>query len=122
MYHIAKKYHPLYLEKMNIIDKGGKYKTIFNNLITIVKQCQQKYGGKTELATEQDELIVKLCDAWEEAVSYGLKSPQFSVLKNVQEMVSGNNATEANFWEFCLKHLTNHEKERFEDLRNVRRN
>lgn len=29
-------------------------KALMDELLTVVKECQKKYGGKTELATEED--------------------------------------------------------------------
>lgn len=36
-------------------------KTIFSELMSIVKELQTKYGGKTELATESDLRLVFCC-------------------------------------------------------------
>lgn len=44
--------------KINSIINNNKYaverKEIFDELMDIVKECQTKYGGKRELATEND--------------------------------------------------------------------
>lgn len=91
---------------------------VLNDLRDLVKRCQTKYGGKKELATDEDDLIVKLCNSWEAVLSHGLKAPHTSVLKNVQDIVSGN-STEATFWDVFQVHLTNHERERYESLQHV---
>ncbi|XP_055534917.1 sorting nexin-29 [Wyeomyia smithii] len=93
-------------------------KALADELLTVVKECQKKYGSKTELATESDSRIVLLCDTWERALSHGLKSSA-SLLKNVADLVAGGNLEAPNFWDFAFKHLTNHEKERFSTLRHV---
>lgn len=98
--------------------KPEKCKDVLDDLIDLVKRCQTKYGGKKELATEKDILVLKLCEAWEKALSHGLKPPYTSMLKSVQDIVSGNN-TDTTFWDFGQTHLTNHEKERFEKLQHV---
>ncbi|XP_055586318.1 sorting nexin-29 [Uranotaenia lowii] len=93
-------------------------KALTDELLAIVQECQRKYGGKTELATESDSRILLLCDTWERALSHGLKSTN-SVLKNVTDLVAGSGPELPVFWNFAFKHLTNHEKERFSTLRHV---
>ncbi|KXJ69160.1 hypothetical protein RP20_CCG028495 [Aedes albopictus] len=105
-----------------IIGSSRKYeierKALMDELLTVVKECQKKYGGKTELATEEDSRIILLCDTWERVLSHGLKSTS-SVLKNVTDLVAGGSVEMPVMWEFTFKHLTNHEKERFSALRHV---
>ncbi|XP_062533806.1 sorting nexin-29-like [Armigeres subalbatus] len=93
-------------------------KALMDELLTVVKECQKKYGGKTELATEEDSRIILLCDTWERVLSHGLKSTS-SVLKNVTDLVAGGSVEMPVVWDFAFKHLTNHEKERFAALRHV---
>ncbi|XP_058444266.1 sorting nexin-29 [Malaya genurostris] len=93
-------------------------KALAEELLTVVKECQKKYGSKTELATESDSRIVLLCDTWERALSHGLKSNS-SVLKNMTDLVASGSLEIPTFWDFAFKHLTNHEKERFSTLRHV---
>ncbi|XP_065081553.1 sorting nexin-29 [Ochlerotatus camptorhynchus] len=107
-----------------IIGVGGgkKYeierKTLMDELMAVVKECQKKYGGKTELATESDSRIILLCDTWERVLSHGLKSSG-SMLKNVADFMAGGSLEVPVLWDFAFKHLTNHEKERFSALRHV---
>lgn len=93
-------------------------KTLADELLAVVKECQKKYGSKTELATESDSRIVLLCDTWERVLTHGLKSTS-SVLKNVTDLMAGGSPEVPVFWDFAFKHLTNHEKERFSTLRHV---
>lgn len=93
-------------------------KTLSDELLAVVKECQKKYGSKTELATENDPRIVLLCDTWERVLTHGLKSNS-SVLKNVTDLMAGGSQEVPVFWDFAYKHLTNHEKERFSTLRHV---
>uniref|UniRef100_A0A8D8C8W0 Sorting nexin-29 n=2 Tax=Culex pipiens TaxID=7175 RepID=A0A8D8C8W0_CULPI len=93
-------------------------KTLSDELLAVVKECQKKYGSKTELATENDSRIVLLCDTWERVLTHGLKSNS-SVLKNVTDLMAGGSQEVPVFWDFAYKHLTNHEKERFSTLRHV---
>ncbi|ETN61033.1 hypothetical protein AND_007326 [Anopheles darlingi] len=102
-------------------------KVLIGELLVAVRDCQRHYGGKTELATEQDPRIRLLCEAWEGLLAHGLKQGSVSgMLQNVVgELValssgSGAAATDgAVFWDFAYRHLTNHERERFSTLRHV---
>lgn len=65
--------------------------------------------------------IVKLCTAWEYALSHGLKSSVTSIFKNVTDIVvgsSGNNE-QTTFWGFAYSNLSQQERERFNTLRHV---
>lgn len=105
-------------------DSSGK---LLSTLLDYVKQCQVKYGGKTELATEFDHCVAGLCCALEAVLSHGLRTkPQDelhgSALKQVSDIVSSslsfNNET-PGFWPFVKHHLTKHEQERYAVLRNI---
>ncbi|KAJ6638452.1 Sorting nexin-29 [Pseudolycoriella hygida] len=108
----------------NHLPNSNKYgegsKSLLKELILIVKDCQTRYGGKTELATEDDQKIVKLCSAWEYGLSHGLKSFTSSIFKNVTELVSGGVVEQTTtFWEFAYNNLSQQERERFSTLRHV---
>lgn len=98
-------------------DQPRNSKIILDQLLSIVKECQCKYGGKTELATEQDMKIVRLCLAWERALGHGIKQ-QSSFVQNVTDLISGT-TDQPNFWTFAYQHLTKHEKERFSTFRHI---
>uniref|UniRef100_A0A336MSB6 CSON003934 protein n=1 Tax=Culicoides sonorensis TaxID=179676 RepID=A0A336MSB6_CULSO len=79
---------------------------IMKDLVNIVNECKEKYNkSRTELATETDSRILRLLDCWEMVLFHGLKSNIFK--------------TTHSFWEIAYQHLTRHEKERFDGLRNV---
>lgn len=99
---------------------------ILNKLIKTAKECQENFGGRKELATEKDEVTARLLNTLEDAFFFGLKTQSSSlpiaIFQNVHEIVLGNNSQTTNdclFWDFCQKHLTNHERERFDGLKNV---
>ncbi|XP_052854618.1 sorting nexin-29 [Drosophila gunungcola] len=108
---------------------GQRREDIFRRLQECAHQILQAYGGK-ELASDRDELVLELCDSLEELLSYGLRQSTSAVfsaasfIQNMQEMVSGNagggsNNNEYTFWEFCQTHLTPHERQRYEDLKQI---
>lgn len=112
--------------------------TLLSNLLSCVQQCQVRYGGKSELATENEEVVSKLCRSLELALSHGLKlqSRTGFALKQVTELVSNNfggflmNAGGATtsetsssptpvMWSFIKAHLNRHELERYMLLKSV---
>ncbi|XP_050672741.1 sorting nexin-29-like [Leptidea sinapis] len=99
-------------------------KLIFKELTTCVENCLNRFGGKSELATEDDIRIVQLCEKWEKVLRHGLRTNLSS--STLQNLVSaGLNFTlniiniGNSLWSFCCLHLTKHEKERFKILTNI---
>uniref|UniRef100_A0A6M2DGY4 Putative sorting nexin-29 n=1 Tax=Xenopsylla cheopis TaxID=163159 RepID=A0A6M2DGY4_XENCH len=96
-----------------IVDK----QILLANLHNAVKMCQNKYGGRTELATESDHSIVNLCHCFESVLNHGLRTQPTSALKQMAEFIAGSESP--TFWSFVEHQLTNHEKERYSSLRQV---
>lgn len=44
-----------------------------SQLLSSVKNCQTRFGGKTEIATELDLFVGTLCNSLELVLSHGLK-------------------------------------------------
>lgn len=103
---------------ITVMDRSNNGKLVLDQLMSIVKESQTKYGGKTELATEQDPKIARLCLAWERVLCHGVKTTS-SLLKNVSDFIAGQAIESPCFWNFAYLHLSNHEKERFSSLRHV---
>lgn len=53
------------------------------DLLTAVKECQKKYGGRVELATELDVFVSRVCYCFEAVFNHGLKK---SVPKCVSDL------------------------------------
>lgn len=74
----------------NNIEKGEK---LLSQLLECVQECQKRYGGKTELATEYDSCIAALCLSLEAVFLHGLRpkavnsTQQSSTLKHVSDIV-----------------------------------
>ncbi|KAM7351443.1 uncharacterized protein ACRADG_004283 [Cochliomyia hominivorax] len=113
---------------------------IFERLQKSVDKCSKRFKGRKELASETDECVAELCESLEEVFQYGLIAQQQTQLnfvvsaanlfQNMQEIVTRTASTktatssltassESSFWEFCENFLTSHEKERFENLKQV---
>uniref|UniRef100_A0A2A4K4S4 PX domain-containing protein n=1 Tax=Heliothis virescens TaxID=7102 RepID=A0A2A4K4S4_HELVI len=99
-------------------------KIIQQELQNCVQSCLSRFGGKSELATEDDIRIAQLCEKWEKLLSHGIRTN----LSNsaIQNLVSaGLNFTfnivnvGNSLWSYTCLHLTKHEKERFKILTNI---
>ncbi|XP_038215883.1 sorting nexin-29-like [Zerene cesonia] len=99
-------------------------KQYLRELLGCIENCQNRFGGKSELATEDDIRILHLCEKWEKVLSHGLKTNLSNY--TIQNFVSaGLNFTfnivnvGNSLWSYCCLHLTKHEKERFKILSNI---
>lgn len=102
--------------------------TLLLQLLDAVKQCQIRFGGRTELATESDSRIVSLCSQFEAVLQHGFRgnNKNFSALRQVTEMMKGlnlkNSDSEPTFWHFVRTILNKHEYERYMMLKNTSTN
>lgn len=63
-------------------------KTLLTRLLAGVKGCQSRFGSRSELATEDEESVARLCAAYEDVFSHGLQKKT--------ALQSSN--SKANFW------------------------
>lgn len=110
--------------------KSAEKETVLSELLNAVKQCQIRFGGRAELATESDSRVAVLCNTLEAALSHGLRpkpvSKANSTFRQMTEIVSSSfhlNRTTAQdhivLWHYVREHLTRHEYERYMLLRQV---
>ncbi|XP_068629393.1 sorting nexin-29-like isoform X2 [Battus philenor] len=99
-------------------------KQALQELHTCVENCKSRFGGKSELATEDDLRIVQLLEKWEKILSHGIRTNLSN--STIQSLVSaGLNFTfniinvGNSLWSYSCLHLTKHEKERFKILTNI---
>ncbi|RUS75308.1 hypothetical protein EGW08_016929 [Elysia chlorotica] len=105
---------------------------ILSRLLDAVKQCQVRFGGRSELATDSDSRVSCLCAAWESALHHGLRKSNkaFTAFKNMTEKAGLGKVTdlfsdikkmesEPVFWNYVKDHLTKHEYQRFAKLKLV---
>ncbi|XP_060553187.1 sorting nexin-29-like [Ruditapes philippinarum] len=100
-------------------------------LLDAVKQCQVRFGGRTELATDSDARVSCLCAAWESVLQHGMKgeTKAIAALKQVSEMTGLTKVAEMFadkpiekdlvFWNYVKEVLTRHEADRFMNLKNI---
>ncbi|KAH9519768.1 Sorting nexin-29 [Bulinus truncatus] len=106
--------------------------TILTRLLDAVKQCQVRFGGRSELATDSDSRISCLCATWEAALQHGMKKSNkaFFAFKQMTERAGLGKVTdlfsdikrietEPVFWHYAKEHLTKHELQRFSKLKLV---
>lgn len=99
-------------------------KIIHQELLNCIQNCQNRFGGKSELATEDDIRIAQLCEKWEKLLSHGIRTNlSNSAIQNL--VTAGLNFTfnivnvGNSLWSYTCLHLTKHEKERFKILTNI---
>lgn len=90
------------------VHKPNEAEKILKQLLECVQDCQKRYGGKTELATELDSCVAGLCLSLEAIFCYGLRhkslhsTEQSSALKQVSEIVansfSSNNGSPCKYF------------------------
>ncbi|CAD5123740.1 DgyrCDS12058 [Dimorphilus gyrociliatus] len=93
--------------------------SLLETLLTSIKQCQTRFGGKAELATESNKEVNHLCCVWESIFLHGLKrnaqTTKFSSLLSPSPTLP-----HSVLWCYIKKHLLNkHEHQRFTLLRNI---
>ncbi|GFY50133.1 sorting nexin-29 [Trichonephila inaurata madagascariensis] len=112
---------------MSISDDLGvqERQSLLSKLLDAVKQCQIRFGGRTELATENDSRVVCLCAQFEAVLQHGIRktNKSFLPLRHVTGMMKGlnilNNECEPVFWQIVRLVLNKHEYERYMLLKNI---
>ncbi|XP_071037773.1 sorting nexin-29 [Parasteatoda tepidariorum] len=100
--------------------------TLLSRLLDAVKQCQIRFGGRTELATENDSRVVCLCTQLETVLQHGMRKTDksFLPLRHVADMMKNlniiNNEAEPSFWQIVRLVLNKHEYERYMLLKNIK--
>ncbi|XP_035902647.1 sorting nexin-29-like [Anopheles stephensi] len=95
---------------------------LMDELLATMRQCQQRYGSHTKLATEEDSLISNLCDVWERVLSHGLRTTTWIPFNFLEYFgpPEGRPAVERPcFWDFASNHLTRDERDRFCGLQHI---
>lgn len=94
-------------ERQNLLDR----------LLDAVKQCQVRFGGKTELATDGDSRVVCLLAQFEAVFQHGFKKTKVSAFRQVGQVAGIVKLDpEAVFWSFVKVHLGKLDEERFVSL------
>ncbi|XP_067101472.1 sorting nexin-29 [Osmerus mordax] len=100
-----------------------KRQHLLERLLDAVKQCQIRFGGRKEIASDSDSRVICLCAQFEAVLQHGLrKSRGLALTAAALKQVAGfSSKTEAEltFWFYVKEHLNRHELQRFYSLRNI---
>ncbi|XP_046551649.1 sorting nexin-29-like isoform X2 [Haliotis rubra] len=105
---------------------------LLTRLLDAVKQCQVRFGGRSELATDADSRVSCLCAAWEAALQHGMRknNKALTAIKQVTERAGLSKVTdflndiknidpEPAFWQYAKDVLTKHELQRLANLKTI---
>ncbi|KAI1296678.1 Sorting nexin-29 [Halotydeus destructor] len=104
---------------------------LVSNLLEAAKECLARFGGRSELATELDGRVMKLCTAIEDIFSHGLKSnrnllkaTKNAIVKGLTKGMVTSSTSElpsdcVTFWHMIKLFLNKHEVDRFSVLKHV---
>ncbi|XP_033116974.1 sorting nexin-29-like [Anneissia japonica] len=101
--------------------------SLLDRLLDAVKQCQVRFGGRTELATDVDSRVSCLCAQFETVLMHCLKKPTGNPLTAIKQKtgiqvpsIPGiKNDADSGFWPIVKEHLTRHELQRYTSLKNI---
>ncbi|MEQ2221902.1 Sorting nexin-29 [Ilyodon furcidens] len=100
-----------------------KRQHLLERLLDAVKQCQIRFGGRKEIATDSDSRVICLCAQFEAVLQHGLrKSKGLALTAAALKQAAGfSSKTEADltFWLYVKEHLNRHELQRFYSLRHI---
>ncbi|KDR23144.1 sorting nexin-29 isoform X2 [Zootermopsis nevadensis] len=121
----------LVLDASSGTTRAEERQRLLSELLEAVKQCQIRFGGRAELATESHPRVAVLCNRIEAALCHGLRSKPLllknsSAFRQVTEIVSsslhlgrGPAQDHQVLWHYVREHLTRHEYERYLVLKHV---
>uniref|UniRef100_A0A3Q3BHH8 Sorting nexin 29 n=1 Tax=Kryptolebias marmoratus TaxID=37003 RepID=A0A3Q3BHH8_KRYMA len=100
-----------------------KRQHLLERLLDAVKQCQIRFGGRKEIATDSDSRVICLCAQFEAVLQHGLRKTRglaltAAALKQAAGF-SSKTEGELTFWFYVKEHLNRHELQRFYSLRQI---
>uniref|UniRef100_A0A3B4U135 Sorting nexin 29 n=1 Tax=Seriola dumerili TaxID=41447 RepID=A0A3B4U135_SERDU len=109
------------LKEQRIIIRTRQH--LLERLLDAVKQCQIRFGGRKEIATDSDSRVICLCAQFEAVLQHGLRKTRglaltAAALKQAAGFTSKTEA-ELTFWFYVKEHLNRHELQRFYSLRQI---
>ncbi|XP_068162112.1 sorting nexin-29 [Antennarius striatus] len=100
-----------------------KRQHLLERLLDAVKQCQIRFGGRKEIATDSDSRVICLCAQFEAVLQHGLrKSRGLALTAAALKQAAGFSSKtegELTFWFYVKEHLNRHELQRFYSLRQI---
>uniref|UniRef100_A0A8C1NLA4 Sorting nexin 29 n=1 Tax=Cyprinus carpio TaxID=7962 RepID=A0A8C1NLA4_CYPCA len=101
-----------------------KRQNLLERLLDAVKQCQIRFGGRKEIASDSDSRVICLCAQFEAVLQHGLRKSRglaltAAAIKHAAGFSSKTEAGTLTFWFYVKEHLNRHELQRFYSLRNI---
>ncbi|KAK3559601.1 hypothetical protein QTP86_013543 [Hemibagrus guttatus] len=100
-----------------------KRQNLLERLLDAVKQCQIRFGGRKEIASDSDSRVICLCAQFEAVLQHGLRKSRGLALTAaaIKQVAGFTSKTEGDltFWFYVKEHLNRHELQRFYSLRNI---
>ncbi|XP_043820517.1 sorting nexin-29 [Dromiciops gliroides] len=101
----------------------NKRQFLLERLLDAVKQCQIRFGGRKEIASDSDSRVTCLCAQFESVLQHGLKRSRglaltAAAIKQAAGF-SSKTETEPVFWYYVKEVLNKHELQRFYSLKNI---
>ncbi|XP_030067812.1 LOW QUALITY PROTEIN: sorting nexin-29 [Microcaecilia unicolor] len=100
-----------------------KRQYLLERLLDAVKQCQIRFGGRKEIASDSDSRVICLCAQFEAVLQHGLKrSKGLALTAAAIKQAAGFSSkteTEPVFWYYVKEILNKHELQRFYSLKNI---
>uniref|UniRef100_A0A8C5ZZP1 Sorting nexin 29 n=1 Tax=Marmota marmota marmota TaxID=9994 RepID=A0A8C5ZZP1_MARMA len=102
---------------------NDKRQFLLERLLDAVKQCQIRFGGRKEIASDSDSRVTCLCAQLEAVLQHGLKRSRglaltAAAIKQAAGFAS-KTETEPVFWHYVKEVLNRHELQRFHSLRHI---
>ncbi|XP_037133418.1 sorting nexin-29 isoform X1 [Syngnathus acus] len=105
------------------VQSDAKRQNLLERLLDAVKQCQIRFGGRKEIATDSDSRVICLCAQFEAVLQHGLrKSRGLALTAAALKQAAGFSSkaeAEFTFWFYVKEHLNRHELQRFYSLRQI---
>ncbi|XP_015731924.1 sorting nexin-29 isoform X3 [Coturnix japonica] len=100
-----------------------KRQFLLERLLDAVKQCQIRFGGRKEIASDSDSRVTCLCAQFEAVLQHGLRRSRglaltAAALKQAAGF-SSKTETEPVFWYYVKEVLNKHELQRFYSLKTI---
>ncbi|XP_026560021.1 sorting nexin-29 [Pseudonaja textilis] len=104
-------------------NSAARRQFLLERLLDAVKQCQIRFGGRKEIASDSDSRVTCLCAQFESVLQHGLKRTRGLALTAaaIKQVTGFSSKTEMEsiFWYYVKEVLNKHELQRFYSLRNI---
>uniref|UniRef100_A0A4W3HXR4 Sorting nexin 29 n=1 Tax=Callorhinchus milii TaxID=7868 RepID=A0A4W3HXR4_CALMI len=102
---------------------GNRRQYLLERLLDAVKQCQIRFGGRKEIASDTDSRVICLCAQFETVLQHGLRRSRGLALTAaaIKQAAGFASKTETDpvFWYYVKEHLNKHELQRYYSLKNI---